>query len=347
MGQRSLAGRVVAAAEEALERQRYVSPIDVCVGLGWLHGRHVDNWRQGRVASLEEFLPVHGERLTELTMVLRGWAEGKGLTPSEIDYVSATRDRRRITFTKTGREAEEREWRTQWVSGDLSGGQRERIARKQAAPPDLVVVMPIKDRTCGECHGTGDLLIMDDNRPLCMTCADMDHLVFLPSGDTALTRRAKKHSKLSAVVVRWSRNRKRYERQGLLVEEPALETAEQECLDDEDVRMRRRERDKERRAGEDLTLQANFASEIRRLFPRCPADRADDIARHAAQRGSGRVGRSAAGRGLDETAITLAVVASIRHLDTEYDELLMAGVPRIDARDHIRADIDRVLDGWR
>jgi len=347
VGQRSIAGRVVAAAEETLERQRHVSPIDVCVGLGWLHSRHVDNWRQGRVASLEEFLPVHGERLTELTAVLRDWAEGKGLTPSEIDYVSATRDRRRITFTKTGREAQEREWRTQWVSGDLSGGQRERIARKQAAPPDLVVVMPIKDWTCGECHGTGGLLIMDDNRPLCMTCADMDHLVFLPAGDAALTRRAKKHSRLSAVVVRWSRNRKRYERQGLLVEEPALETAEQQCLDDEDARMRRRERDKERRAGEDLTLQANFASEIRRLFPRCPADRADDIARHAALRGSGRVGRSAAGRGLDETAITLAVVASIRHVDTGYDELLMAGVPRIEARDRIRADIDRVLDGWR
>ncbi len=347
MGQKSIAGRVAAAAEEALERQRYVSAIDVCVGLGWLHSRHVDNWRQGRAASLEDYLPVHGERLTEVTAVLRDWAQGKGLTPSEIEYVSATRDRRPITFTKAGREPQEREWRTQWVSGDLSGGQRERITRKQATPPDLVVVMPVKDWTCGECHGTGGLLIMDNDRPLCMTCADMDHLVFLPSGDAALTRRAKKHSRLSAVVVRWSRNRKRYERQGLLVEEPALEAAEQQCLDDEDVRMRRRERDRERRAGEDLTLQANFASEIRRLFPRCPADRADAVARHAALRGSGRVGRSAAGRGLDETAITLAVVASVRHQDTEYDELLMAGVPRDEARDQIRAEIDRVLDGWR
>ena len=343
MGQKSLTGRVVAAAEEALAGQQHVSAIDVCVGLGWLHSRHVDNWRQGRVASLEEFLPVHGERLTELTTVLRGWAEGKGLTPSETEYISATRDRRQLTFTKAGRAAEEREWRTRWAAGDLP----ERIARKQAAPPDLVVVMPVKDWTCGECHGTGDLLIMDDNRPLCMTCADMDHLVFLPSGDAALTRRAKKNSRLSAVVVRWSRNRKRYERQGLLVEEPALEAAEQQCLDDEDLRMRRRERDRERRAGADLVFQANFAGEIRRLFPGCPPDRAEAIARHAALRGSGRVGRSAAGRGLDETAIALAVVASVRHLDTDYDELLMAGVPRNEARDRIRAGIDRVLDGWR
>jgi len=48
----------------------------------------------------------------------------------------------------------------------------------------------------------------------------------------ALTRRARKHSLLSAVVLKWSRARKHYERQGLLVEETALELAEDECLAD-------------------------------------------------------------------------------------------------------------------
>jgi len=59
-----------------------------------------------------------------------------------------------------------------------------------------------------------------------VTSSDLDHLVFLPSGDAALTRRATKASSLSAVVVRGSRSRKRYERQGVLVEEPALALAE-------------------------------------------------------------------------------------------------------------------------
>jgi hypothetical protein len=54
----------------------------------------------------------------------------------------------------------------------------------------------------------------------------MDHLVFLPSGDAGLTRRAHRASELSAVVVRFSRTRKRYERQGLLVEGAALAQAE-------------------------------------------------------------------------------------------------------------------------
>ena len=68
---------------------------------------------------------------------------------------------------------------------------------------------------------------------------------------------------------------------------------------------------------------------------------------HAGTRSSGRVGRSAAGRALEENAITLAVVASIRHENTPYDELLMAGVARSEARDRIREQLDQVLDSWR
>ena len=114
----------------------------------------------------------------------------------------------------------------------------------------------------------------------------MDHLVFLPSGEAALTRRAKKASGLSAVVVRWSRTRKRYERQGLLVEVAALEQAEQQCLADSDARMRRRERDRERRAAADVELQAAMIREIKRLFPRCPVSRAEarDLIRPAVDR---------------------------------------------------------------
>jgi hypothetical protein len=86
---------------------------------------------------------------------------------------------------------------------------------------------------------------------------------------------------------------------------------------------------------------------VGRLFPACPAGRAAAIARHAAVRGSGRVGRSAAGRALNEDAATLAVVASVRHRDTDYDELLMAGVPRAVAREQVRPAVDRVLATWQ
>jgi hypothetical protein len=104
----------------------------------------------------------------------------------------------------------------------LSEAERRRLAERQSRAADLVVVSPIKDWTRTECSGTGDLLIMEGPGPLCLACADMDHLVYLPSGNAVLTRRAKKASGLSAVVVRFSRSRKRYERQGLMVEEVAL-----------------------------------------------------------------------------------------------------------------------------
>lgn len=220
------------------------------------------------------------------------------------------------------------------------------MAKPNNSSSDLVVISPVKKWTCSSCGGTGDLLKMEEGGPLCVYCADLGHLVFLPSGNAALSRRAKRISGLSAVVVQWSRSRKRYERQGILAEAEAIERAEQECLSDAEVRAHRRERDEVRRADEDMRFQAEFAVAIHRLFPRCPRSRADAMASHAAMCGSGRIGRSAAGRALDPDAVRLAVVASVRHVDTDYDELLMSGVDRETARRQVRERVEDVLRAW-
>lgn len=191
------------------------------------------------------------------------------------------------------------------------------------------------------------LLVLEEGTPRCLDCADLGHLVFLPRGDTALTRRSREESGLSAVVVRFNRRKSRYERQGVLVEEAGLARAEERCLADAEARRRRRIRDARRRAAEDVRFAEAFAAEIRRLFPGCPAERAREIAGHASARGSGRVGRSAAGRALSEVAVISAVVASVRHVDTPYDQLLMSGVPRHEARRRIGGTVDGVLRGWR
>jgi hypothetical protein len=238
-------------------------------------------------------------------------------------------------------------FRTHWTLAGLTEAQRDRVTKKQTAAPDLLVIQSLNDFICTGCGGTDDLLMMEEAGPICMTCADLDHLVFLPSGDATLTRRAKKASVLSAVVVRFNRPRRRYERQGILVEAQAVDQAEEQCLADEELRLRRRDRDRVRREAGDIEFQARLTDAIVRLFPGCPPSRAEQIANHTGLRGSGRVGRSAAGRALDENAVTAAVVASVRHTDTPYDELLMSGVARQDARDRIRPDIDRVLDTWR
>lgn len=85
---------------------------------------------------------------------------------------------------------------------------------------------------------------MDDARPLCMTCADMDTSCSCPPAmrPSPRARRARRASGPSAVVVRLSQARRRYECQGALVEEPALDDAAAPCLADAELRARRRQR---------------------------------------------------------------------------------------------------------
>jgi hypothetical protein len=340
----NLARRVADAAEIALADRKYVSFVDVVTALRWLHSRHVDVWRQGRVATLAELAAVDDDRLLQAAMLLREWAEARGLRPVDTPYVAGSRDRRELRFTAAH---PQEAFRVHWLSPELSQARARQLTERQSKAPDLVVVAPLDAWTCASCSDTGPYLIMEDDRPHCLTCADLDHLVFLPSGNAALSRRAKQDSGLCAVVVRYNRRRKVYQRQGLLVEERALALAEERCLADEEVRLRRRERDRVRRAEQDVEFQERMSAEIARLFPGCPPERARAIAEHAGQRGSGRVGRTAAARALDESAITLAVVASIRHLDTDYDRLLMSGVPRMEARDRIRGRIEEKLAEFR
>jgi hypothetical protein len=340
--------RVVTAAELALTRQRYVSPLDVLTGMGWVPLGLVTDWRQGRVPHLEAVAAVSADRVADALEVFHRWVASRGLRPSEVEYLAASRDRRLLRFTAAGDPVLELAYRTHWMPADLPERQRARLAARQSKPPDLVVVQPLKAFTCvGGGRDDADMLMMEDAGPTCLTCADFDHLVFLPAGDAALTRRAKQGSRLSAVVVRFSRSRRRHERQGLLVEEAAVEEAEQQCLSDEEARARRRERDRQRREAADERFQQELAEQIGHLFPACPPQRAAAISQHTGTRGSGRVGRSAAGRALDPGAVTQAVVASVRHEDTAYDELLMAGVPREQARERVRNDIDQVLERWR
>jgi hypothetical protein len=225
------------------------------------------------------------------------------------------------------------------------------MALEHKKDEELTVFISHRESVCGECGETlgssAWITLAGEKGALCLACADMDHLVFLPSGDPALTRRARKHSTLSAVVLKWSRARKRYERQGLLVETAGLEKAEEECLGDIEVRERRRERGTVRREELDHQYVMQFASRVKELFPGCPANREREIAEHACQKYSGRVGRSASAKAFDEEAVTLAVVAHVRHRETAYDRLLARGYDRREARDEVENVVSSTLARWR
>lgn len=220
---KNLAGRVSDAAEACIAAAGYASPIDVLMRIGWLAPSAVMLWRQGRADCLEGAVQVSPSRLSEALNLLRSWATGKGLLASETDYVSRTPQRQPLRFSLGGDPHIEQAYRTHWVSPELSKKKRERLAQKASKPPELVAIQPLNARwSCHRCSGTGALLVMDGEGPLCLRCAGLNDLEFLPAGDALLTRRVKARSARSAVVVRFSKSRKRYERQGLLVETPAL-----------------------------------------------------------------------------------------------------------------------------
>lgn len=105
-------------------------------------------------------------------------------------------------------------------------------------------------------------------------------------------------------------------------------------------------READKREYADDHYRARFAEEIRRYFPRFPPNTAIRIAEHACRKYSGRVGRSAAAKSFDETTITLAVKAHVRHAMTNYDQLLLKGYDRTDARESVYARVREILDGW-
>jgi hypothetical protein len=216
--------------------------------------------------------------------------------------------------------------------------------------PGIVVFQVRRDTRCAECGQElwpGSLLRVEREQALCLACADLDHLEFLPAGDAAITRRASKHSALRAVVVRWSRTRKRYERQGILAEPEAIRRAEEESLADAELRRRRQDQAAIRREDADRDYVLAFARAIRGAYPGCPAGDEEQIAAHACCKSSGRVGRSAAAKALDPAAIRLAVLAHVRHQHTLYDELLGRLGDREQARAAVRADVEAILQRWQ
>lgn len=216
---------------------------------------------------------------------------------------------------------------------------------------DLKVYISSRESKCDECDEDlgrhAWIVLTEGKRAVCLACADLDHLVFLPAGDAALTRRARKHSRLSALVLKWSRVRKRYERQGLLVEDDAVGQAERECEADAELRGTRRADAALRRAELDERHVAQFAIRVRELYPKCPVGREKPIAEHACRKYSGRVGRSAAAKALDENSVRLAVAAHVRHTETDYDDLLVSGCDRHEARQRVNAQASAVLKEWK
>jgi hypothetical protein len=65
-----------------------------------------------------------------------------------------------------------------------------KVSTDERKPKELLVLDILRESKCADCGHEllgGDFLFMEGACPLCLACADLDHLVYLPRGDTALT----------------------------------------------------------------------------------------------------------------------------------------------------------------
>jgi hypothetical protein len=118
-----------------------------------------------------------------------------------------------------------------YFSAAFSDAEVDRVQEKLSLPPELVVFQIVQDSKCSACGGeifAGNLLFMESGNPLCLKCAELDGLIYLFRGNAKLSRLAHHFSGLSAIVLRFSHTRRRYERHGLLLDAKAVERAEAE-----------------------------------------------------------------------------------------------------------------------
>ena len=156
---------------------------------------------------------------------------------------------------------------------------------------DRIVFILRRDTQCNRCHeelGKGRFICLSGGQALCLKCAGLDHLEFLPSGDAAVTRRATRYSRQHVVVMRKSTARKRSERQGMPAEPEAIRRAEEESAADAEKRAKRRGREAKRREAADTAYVIQFCEAIARQYPGCPETVAAEIAFHACEKHSGR-----------------------------------------------------------
>ena len=92
-------------------------------------------------------------------------------------------------------------WRLLHLKSNYGIVKMNTVNQRMPEQDDLKVFITSIESTCDECKedlgSKAWITLTKEKGALCLSCADLDNLVFLPSGDAALTRRARKHSTLT------------------------------------------------------------------------------------------------------------------------------------------------------
>lgn len=132
--------RVLQAAEEALLRQHYVSPIDLFIGMKLLQPIHVDEWRKGKIQYLETVIQGSLDKLSFSMNCFSTWAKEKRLKPCPIVYMAKTSGpEKELRYSESGNPEIEQFYRIHYFSPVLSETEQKKLREKLNKLPVLVV----------------------------------------------------------------------------------------------------------------------------------------------------------------------------------------------------------------
>lgn len=227
--QNNIEARVLKALDFLIEQKKYVSLIDVFLEMGFLNISQINLWKRGKIAYLEQVINCDKETIVKVIKVFNDWAIAKQLIAKEIVYFANTKHATQLKISNDPTSDLERIYRTHYFK-TFSLKQQKLLLEKLYSPTELIVFKSIKDSRCVKCKREllkDTLFFIEEAESLCLSCAELDHLIFLASGNSSLTLKAKKYSSLVAIVLNYNHDKIRYERQGILIEERALKRAEQ------------------------------------------------------------------------------------------------------------------------
>lgn len=343
--------KVTKYTNDTLDQSGSVNLLFILSKMNWLNSQQLQKWQQGLYPNLEGFFQSTPQKRLEVYKIFQ--AETSGLTFIEAPWTFHSLLNENIKLKVLSEENEDVEtlFCRHFLSKDISTRKTETLRKKLTQKPDLRVFLheDKKALECNACHAIVEkenFFYSELKKTYCLKCAELDKLAFQESGDATLSRRAKKYSQKFAEVVEFNSKKKRFERRGILVDKKAIELAQVSCSQDATERATKRIKSSEKRVQDDFDFTQEFTKSVASLFPLCPEGEVSAIAEHATVRGSGRVGRRAAAKKLDDESIRLAVIAYIRHKHTFYDRLLLNRTPKKTCRKLVQPVIEKKLKSW-
>ena len=343
--------KVLKVSNDLLEQNGSINVIDTLNRMGWLDSTHIYSWQDGIEPNLEQFMQSTPEKRAKLYATFSQWSKNLAFIDSPWMCYSLIGEDKILKVLEADCPETEKLFNRHFYKKDLTSRKLKSLIQKLNKKPDTRVFVKTgkNEDSCRKCEKNlikSSFIYVEAQTVYCLRCVGLAQLTFQPSGDATLSRRAKKFTSTFAEVVEFNKRRKRYERRGILVEEKALKMARQSCESDAEDREIKRVKNAKKRVMEDKNFTREFTFKVKQLFPNCPNDEVVAIAEHATLRGSGRVGRTAAAKKLNDDSVRLAVIAYIRHKHTDYDRLLFNRTPKKTCRRLIQPALQKKLKSW-